>query len=64
MFGNVQDVLSFVDVLFVFLFWDLHLFHLFWRVVEMYISFDMYHDRKENKNVVTFVFVHLQESYY
>ncbi len=27
--------------------------------VEMHISFDMYHDRKENKNVDTFVFVQL-----
>jgi hypothetical protein len=26
---------------------------------EMYISFDIYHDRKENKNVGTFVFVQL-----
>ena len=32
---------------------------LFWRSVEMYISIDMYHDRKENKNVGTSGFVQL-----
>jgi hypothetical protein len=50
-FGIVQNLINFVDVLLVFLFWE--------RVVEKYISFDMYHDRKENKNVDTFIFVHL-----